>query len=250
MSFGVESSTMGILYGKGAKLLFVDTGSEHKELYARIDKYEKFIMDFHKGDCELIRLRGNYKTKGIVTDSLTEAIEIGQYMPSGQARFCTRVFKIEPIDNYLKGKEAELLIGFNLDEEGRTGNLEKLININYRYPLIEDGYTREDCEAILEFHGMHPSFPVYMSRGGCKFCFFKSEKEYKAMYYLDRETFNEVRDLENKIQDKRPKHFSIMSNQKSMNQLERECKQEIPFDYTEIYKEVEKKTYCGAFCHR
>ena len=142
------------------------------------------------------------------------------------------------------------MIGFNLDEEGRTGNLEKILSINYTYPLIEDGYTRKDCEAILEFHGMHPSFPVYMNRGGCKMCFYKSQKEYKAMYYLDNDTFNEIRDLENNIQDKRVKHFSIMQSGKSMKQLEQECKEEITFDFKQIYKDKESNRSCGAFCHR
>jgi len=250
-SGGVESSTMAILYGKGAKLIWVDTGAEHKELYQRLDMFEKYILQLHKGDCELIRLKGNYTTKGVKVDSLIDAIRIGQFMPSAQKRFCTSAFKIKPIDSYLKSLgKVELMIGFNLDEEGRTGNLEKILSINYTYPLIEDGYTRKDCEAILEFHGMHPSFPVYMNRGGCKMCFYKSQKEYKAMYYLDNDTFNEIRDLENNIQDKRVKHFSIMQSGKSMKQLEQECKEEITFDFKQIYKDKESNRSCGAFCHR
>lgn len=253
-SGGVESSTMAILYGKGATLLWVDTGAEHKEMYARIDKFEQFIIDFHKGDCELVRLKGSYGFKGTWLNSLWETILTIMFMPSGLKRYCTRVFKIEPIDNYLSVQgEVELMIGFNADEEpgkDRTGNLMKCENVRYTYPLYSDGYTREDCEAILEFHQVHPSFPVYMSRGGCKMCFYKSEKEYKAMYYLDKETFNEVKEMEIIIQDKRKKFFSVLTSGKSMKQLEQECQAEIPFNYTEIYKEVGKKTYCGAMCHR
>lgn len=254
LSGGVESSTMAILYGKGATLLWVDTGAEHDKMYERIEKFEQFILDFHKGDCELIRLKGKYTHKKSILTSLWETIRTIMFMPSGLARYCTRAFKIEPIDEFLsKQGECELLIGFNADEEpgiDRVGNLMKCPNVHYTYPLYDEGYSREDCEAILEFHGVHPSFPVYMSRGGCKMCFFKTEKEYKAMYYLNREEFNEVKELELSIQDRRKKFFSIMPSGKSMQQLEKECREEIPFDYSEIYKETNKKVYCGAFCHR
>lgn len=250
-SGGVESSTMAILYGKGAKLIWVDTGAEHQELYDRIDLFEKYILDLHKGDTELIRLKGSYTAKGVKVNSLIDAIRIGEFMPSGKARFCTSAFKIKPIDKYLKSLDkCELMIGFNLDEEGRTGNLEQLKNVNYTYPLINDVYTRSDCEAILEFHNIHPNFPPYMNRGGCKMCFYKSEKEYKAMYYLNNKEFNEVKDLENQTQKGRDKHFSIMTNKKPMSQVERDCMQELPFDFTEIYKDRDSNKSCGAFCRR
>lgn len=253
-SGGVESSTMAILYGKGAKLIWVDTGAEHKEMYKRLDDFEKFIINFHKGDCELIRLKGDYPFKGQRFDNLWTTILNIMFMPSGLKRYCTNWFKIKPIDDFLsKQGDVELLIGFNAEEEpgkDRTGNLMKCKNVKYSYPLFNDGYTRDDCEAILEFHGVHPSFPVYMSRGGCKMCFYKSEKEYRAMYYLDRETFNEVKQLEESIQDKRKKFFSVLTSVKPMKQIEKECNAEIPFNYNEIYKEVGKKTYCGAMCHR
>ena len=42
------------------------------------------------------------------------------------------------------------MIGFNYDEQGRTGNLEMKSNIHYKYPLIDDGLTRDDCEDLLK----------------------------------------------------------------------------------------------------
>lgn len=253
-SGGVESTTMCILYGKGAKAIFCDTGSEHKELYERLDYVEKYLIELHKGDFELIKVKANVKTKEKrYVDSLTDYILDYKYMPSSMARFCTRVFKIEPIEKYLKDKgEIEMMIGLNFDEKNRTGNLQKLENCKYSYPLIENELDRNDCIDILNIHGLNPSFPVYMQRGGCKFCFFKKEAEYKAMYYLDKETFNENKELEKTIQDKKKKFFSIMPSGKSMQQLENECKQSLfnEIDMKELYKSIEKTTYCGGFCHR
>lgn len=177
-------------------------------------------------------------------------------MPSGQSRWCTGKFKIEPIDEFLYAESgnSELMIGFNFDEQGRTGNLQLTANITYTYPLIEDGYTREDCEEVLNKYGLHPNFPVYMGRGGCRMCFFKSKKEYKAMYFLAYEEYLEVQAFEEQIQDKRQKFYSIMGNEISLRQLAIECEREKQFmqqqDWTELYKSLKKETSCGAFCHR
>jgi 3'-phosphoadenosine 5'-phosphosulfate sulfotransferase (PAPS reductase)/FAD synthetase len=253
-SGGVESTTMCILYGKGAKAIFCDTGSEHKELYERLHLVEVYLKKLHGEDFEIIKVKADVKTKeGRNVDSLTEYIKDYKYMPASRARFCTRIFKIQPIENYLKDKgEIEMLIGLNYDEQQRTGNLEKLANCTYSYPLIQNELDRDDCIAILDLHGLNPDFPIYMQRGGCKFCFFKKEAEYKAMYFFDRDTFNENKELEKSIQDKKKKFFSIMPSGKSMQQLENECKQSLfsEDEMKSLYTNIKKTTYCGGFCHR
>jgi len=167
------------------------------------------------------------------------------------------MFKIEPIENFLKDQgECELLIGFNADEtpgEKRVGNLEKLKNVSYKYPLYEDGHDRNDCETLLRQYGLHPNFPIYMSRGGCKFCFYKSKPEYKAMYILDRSTFDEVHDLEKSIQDKRKKYYTILSGSSFQNiadEVDREIKLWGEKEVINMYRPLAETKTCGAFCHR
>jgi 3'-phosphoadenosine 5'-phosphosulfate sulfotransferase (PAPS reductase)/FAD synthetase len=252
-SGGVESTTMCILYGSDAKAIWADTGAEHKKMYERLEKVEPIIKKIHP-DFEIIKVKASVKHKGEEFNGLEDLAIAYKYMPSGQSRYCTRIFKIEPIDNYLKAQgECELMIGLNADEEGsRDGNWGLNKNVKYSYPLIEDGYTRADCEEILNEHGLHPNMPVYMSRGGCRMCFFKSEKEYKAMYHLAKEEFLEVMAFEEEIQDKRKKFYSIMGNGKSLRQVMAECQRE-KFMFSEIeemYKSLKKETSCGAFCHR
>jgi len=254
-SGGVESTTMCILYGKGATAIWCDTGAEHKLMYDRIDLVEKQLVEFHNGDFKLIRVKGKQNAKGVEVDSLEDYIKQYKYMPSGQQRFCTKYFKAIPIDNYLKEQgECELMIGFNFDEQGRTGSLELAENVKYSYPLIQDGLTRDDCEDILKLHGLHPNFPVYMLRGGCRMCFFKTQKEYKALYFLNKKEFDEVMLFEESIQHNKKKFYSIMSSEKSLRQLGVECENEKAFlkdaDWEELYKSLKKETSCGAFCHR
>lgn len=254
-SGGVESTTMCILYGKGATAIWCDTGAEHDLMYNRIDEVERQLIELHKGDFNLVRVKGKQTAKGKEVDSLLDYIKEYRYMPSGQQRFCTKYFKAMPIDSFLKNQgECELMIGFNYDEQGRTGSLELAENVTYTYPLIEDGLTRDDCEDILNLHGLHPKFPVYMLRGGCKMCFFKTKKEYKALYFLNKKEFEQVMIFEESLQDKKKKFYSIMSSEQSLRELAIECERERQFlkdaDWNELYKSLKKETSCGAFCHR
>lgn len=246
---------MCILYGADAKAIWADTGSEHKKMYDRLETVEREIKKIHP-DFEIIKVKGEVKHKGEMYDTL-ENLALGyKFMPSGQMRYCTKYFKIEPIDKYLGlFDECELMIGLNLDEENsREGNWGLNENVKYSYPLIDDGLTRADCEEVLNAHNLHPNMPVYMMRGGCRMCFFKTEKEYKAMYFLSNEEFLEVQQFEQSIQDRRKKFYSIMGNGKSLKQVAAECERERQFlkvgDWSELYKSLKKETSCGAFCHR
>jgi hypothetical protein len=254
-SGGVESTTMCVLYGKGATAIFSDAGAENKEMYERLDYCEKRLKEIHDGDFELVRIKPNVKVKGIFVDNLTDAIIGWSFMPTKQMRWCTGKFKIIPIDNYLSQfEQCELMIGLNADEEKREGNWGLLSNVNYRYPLQDDGLNRDDCKVILAEHGLLPNFPIFMQRGGCKYCIFKSLSEWKALYIFDKATFYECKDLEIKVQDKRQKFFAISMTKKSLQQIEDDVNNEIAlwgYDaVVDMYKTVTVSEPCGAFCHR
>lgn len=257
-SLGVESTTMCLLYGKGATAIFTDTGSEHEELYARLALVEAELTAIHGGDFAVKIIKPALVSKGVACHSLQEHIEAKKFMPSGQKRYCTVEWKIKPMDASLKQQgECELLIGFNADEEpgaDRTGNLMRCKNVHYTYPLYEEGYTREDCKSLLAAHGLAPNYPIYMARGGCWFCPFKRIAEFKAMYYFDRPTFEKGRGMEHGLQDKRSIFFAISMSGRSFDDIAAECEREMAlFGETEIrsiYKQIENSPSCGAFCHR
>jgi len=257
-SLGVESTTLCLLYGRGATAIFTDTGSEHRELYERLHVVEAALRAHHEGAFELKVITPTTTVKGVVCHSLGEEIAAKRFMPSGQKRFCTVRWKIEPMDVFLREQgDCELLIGFNADEQpgaDRTGNLMRRPNVTYRYPLYEDGYTRADCLALLSAQGLAPNYPVYMARGGCKWCPFKSIREYKAMYFLDRATFEEGRALEKGIQDRRARFFALSSSGRSFDSIAEECEREAGLlteaEMRLTYRQVENSPSCGAFCHR
>lgn len=251
-SGGVESTTMCLLYGKGATAIFSDTGSEHKEMYDRIDYVENMLTAHHNGDFKLIRLKASVTTKGETVDSLTDYIKLHNYFPSSRMRFCTRLFKIEPIDEFLSNQgECELMIGLNADEASdRTGNFGLKENVSYTYPLVTDGLDRQDCKDLLERYGLLPQFPPYMDRGGCKFCPFKSKKEFAAMVHLAPGEIEEIRELEESIQDNRNKYFRIRQNMPKLKDFISIEKNNLIGDLSQYYTANEDRKSCGVFCHR
>lgn len=253
-SGGVESTTMCILYGADAKAIWCDAGAEHDEMYQRIDDCEKAIKLIHP-NFEIIRLKASVKVKGTIVDNLIDAILGWKFMPSQGRRWCTGKFKIEPIDLFLKEQgDCELMIGLNADEEKREGNWGLMANVKYSYPLQEDDITRDECKDILKEYNLLPNFPLYMNRGGCFMCIYKSVSEYKAMYVFDRKTFDKVKGIEEKVQDKRKKLFTISVNQVPMSHIKDLVENEIRLwgidAVKEFYKQIEQRQACGAFCMR
>lgn len=245
-SGGVESRTMAILFGKDANAIFADTKAEHEKLYEQLDDVEKKIRAFHENDFKIIRV-----TSKKHPEELIEYIKEKKYFPSFQQRFCTRIFKIEPIDDYLKQFEScELMIGLNYDEqELRDGNHGLVDTVTYSYPLIDNGITREMCHQILKAADIEPNFPAYMQRGGCKMCYYKSKKEYMAMALMNPKEFDEVAELEETIQDRRDKFFHIIDSIPKLKDFKRHA-ESVLFDQKEMYPVINNVTKCGVFCNR
>ena len=243
-SGGVESSTMCVLFGNKADAIFADTGFEHEEVYKRIDLIEQWCKDFHRKNFKIHRIKNEKH------GSLIDYIKKQKFYPNFQARYCTRMFKIEPIDEYLNQfNPAELMIGLNADEiEQRTGNHGNGKHIKYSYPLVDNKITRTGCILILKKAELYPNFPAYMQRGGCIGCYFKSKKEYEAMALLNPKEFKIVEDLENEIQDKRENFFSVLPNI-TMKQIKQNVNNML-FKPHEIYPIINNATKCGVFCNR
>src|ERR1700739_769124 len=108
---------MAILYGKGATVIFCDTGAEPKQIYDRIELVDAKLKEIHGGDIEIVKIKASVNVKGQKVDSLIDYIKGYKYFPSKGMRFCTKEFKILPIDDYLSSQgDCELCIGFNADE--------------------------------------------------------------------------------------------------------------------------------------
>lgn len=245
-SGGVESTTMCLLYGGEATAIFSDTGWEHQVMYDRLLMVEEKIKAIHP-NFTIVRVQN--EKHGRLQDYIREK----KYFPGIRSRFCTRMFKIEPIDNFLKSQgDCQLMIGLNADEGDRVGNLEKMENVQYDYPLFQNGITRQMCIDKLTEVDLLPELPVYMRRGGCVGCFFKSKKEFSAMYHLAPDEFKDVESIEKDIQDKRGQFYSIRKDIPSMEDL-RQYEEQSLFPPEELYEallKADEVSNCGVFCHR
>jgi len=248
-SGGVESSTMCVLFGNKADAIFADTGFEHQQIYDRIEIVEKWVQKFHRPDFKI------YKVKNEKDGTLPEYIKKSHFYPNFKTRYCTRMFKIEPINSYLKQFENEgvkIMIGLNADEVGQRTGAHGLISfVKYLYPLADYGLNRNACITILKKVGLYPEFPAYMRRGGCIGCYYKSEKEYLAMAAINPSEFKKVQDIEEELNDYfsiRNKYFSIKPNKK-MSDIKQEALSSL-FKTEEVYATINDVTQCGVFCNR
>jgi hypothetical protein len=245
-SGGVESTTLCLLFGRQADAIFADTGDEHQEMYERIEQVERILKVMYP-NFQIIRVSAKEK--------LHDYIRRARVFPSPMMRFCTRDFKIRPMNAYLKNHApCKLMIGLNADETDRS--VVPAEGITFEYPLQDLGMTRQRCVMILREYDLEPRLPVYMRRGGCEFCFYKSRKEYAAIAHLNPELAKKLADFEDEV---------------TATQLDRKTPwtmvQEIPegfraffdneqrtslFNAEEMYAQQPNvsESPCGVFCHR
>lgn len=241
LSGGIDSTALALSM-PDATLVFTDTGDEFDELYAHLEKFEQVTGR------AIIRL---YSKEGTLPEYEVEH----KFLPGHGSRYCTRIFKIEPMNVYLKSQlPATLCIGLRADEsaEQRVGNLTDIEGLSIRYPFREWGWIRANCINKCLEYDLLPRYPVYMARGGCKGCFYKRYAEVKAMAQLVPDVMNELQAREEAVQDERGKYAIMFPNtSRSIAQIRA---QPALFDMTEVYKKAgedeDKGEACGLFCHR
>ena len=179
-------------------IIFLDTTVEFPEMYAHIDKVEKYInrpitklkaeKDFEYMLLHYEKKKG--KNKG----------QKGYSFPDFRNRWCTNYFKQRVIKKYLKEKYKGFEIveyhGIAIDEPKR---LEKNKNKNIKYPLAEWNITEQEA---LEYcynrgfywNGLYKKF----HRVSCWCCPLKSLKELKVIYKEYPEFLKKLEEWETK----------------------------------------------------
>jgi len=100
-------------------------------------------------------------------------------LPSPKARWCTKVLKIQPIEQFVGDDEAISYIAIRADEKDRKGYISTKPNIQSRFPFIESGIRLEDVTRLLDESGIgYPQYYRWRSRSGCFFCFFQRKIEW------------------------------------------------------------------------
>lgn len=238
-SGGKDSTALALLYPDAIPVL-TDTKWEHGPLYDHVAKFE--------------RVTGRKVVRIVNKDfpgGLPEYIIHAKFFPNHSARYCTRMFKIEPMNDFLMDKlPAELLIGLRADEpeDTRVGNLSEIDGLTIRYPMRERGIRLIDVIKICLDYDLLPRFPAYMARGGCMGCFFKRKSQVIAMMHQSPDETAALQQLEEDVQDERGTYFYMFGNAgASIADLKR---QPLLFSEAETFADITGDTPCGVFCHR
>jgi len=121
--------------------IFNDTSLELPETYQWLEKIEDKLK---------------IKIKRIGKD-LNEIIAEQGILPSPKARYCTRLSKIYPMEDYLKHSPAMVYFGIRADEKKRLGyRPTKRANITPQYPLVELGIGINEVYKILDKNDLMP----------------------------------------------------------------------------------------------
>ncbi len=103
----------------------------------------------------------------------------GGMIPSSHRRWCTKMLKLKPFEQYVGDDTVINYVAIRADEE-RSGYISHKPNITPVYPFKEAGLVRRDIIRILEDHGL--GLPKYTdwgrTRSGCFFCFFQQKIEW------------------------------------------------------------------------
>ena len=238
-SGGADSTALALLESE-AQPVFTDTGWEFPELYAHIELFEQVTGR------KVVRLQSKHGT-------LPEYIRRQKFFPGHGSRYCTRIFKIDPYNEFIKQHlPAQMLIGLRADEPERIGNLTDIDGMQIRYPLRERGMNRIDVLKVCAEHDLIPRYMLYMARGGCIGCFYKRRSEVTALCNLQPEVAAGLEKLEQEVQDKRGKFAFMFPNvAQPVKDIRRQLEMFTPDEvYASAQQNDDVGLECGLFCNR
>ena len=174
---------------------FCDTDKELEETYDYLNKIEGFLGK------RIIRLNAN--------DGFDHWWKVfGEHLPSPNSRWCTKLLKLKPFEEFVGDDEVISYVGIRADEN-RSGYVSTKPNIKAVFPFKEDGIDIEGVMQILEESGI--GMPPYLdwgrSHSGCYFCFYQKKIEWVRMLEKYPEEFEKAQAYE-KISDEPGKTFT------------------------------------------
>ena len=190
LSGGKDSSALAIYMRDKVpemEYAFCDTGKELPETYEFLDRLEAFLGK------KINRLNAEREFDHWLS-------VFGGLLPSSQVRWCTRLLKIKPFEDFVGEDKAYNYIAIRADED-RVGykplkNVDAR-NIEPKYPFKEDGITERDVYRILEESGLGlPEYYEWRTRSGCYFCFYQRKAEWIGLKKNHPDLFELAKDYE------------------------------------------------------
>ncbi|PCH74170.1 MAG: phosphoadenosine phosphosulfate reductase [Rhodobacteraceae bacterium] len=224
MSGGKDSTALAVYMIENhgdlpLEFIFTDTGAELPETYSYLKRFEAiFGVKINRVTAldlpELkVRSKGGRRSP---FDVLLNEVYSG-FLPTPQARWCTRMLKIKPFEYFVGGDQAYSYIGIRADEnrEGFRGEenptdssgentskskpvvISDKSNILPVYPLKDIGFGIDDVRDLLFDSGLGlPPYYDWRSRSGCYFCFYQQIGEWQGLKERHPELFDAAKTYE------------------------------------------------------
>jgi hypothetical protein len=163
--------------------VFCDTQKELPETYEYLDRLEAYLGK------PIVRLNAQR--------GFDHWLQIyGGYLPSSRMRWCTKMLKIKPFEEFVGDEPVKSYIGIRADEN-REGYISTKPNIQPVYPFKEFGMVETDVLRILETSGLGlPKYYEWRTRSGCYFCFFQRKAEWAGLLERHPDLFEKAKKYE------------------------------------------------------
>ena len=190
ISGGKDSSALAIYLRDRVpdmEYFFCDTGAELPETYDYLNKLEVVLGQ------PIARLNSQ---RGF--DHFFELYR--GTLPSPQMRWCTRLMKIKPLEEWIGDDPTTSYVAIRADERNRKGYVSTKQNISAVFPFVEDEIDHEGVLRILEDAGVGlPEYYKWRTRSGCYFCFFQRKAEWVGLADHHPDLFARAVAIEQKV---------------------------------------------------
>lgn len=178
LSFGGGVNSVALMLmladqGIECEAVFADHGADWPETYEYV---------------EMLQARG-YAIMRLDVGNLHAECAKYAIMPSRWQRWCTRQFKVEPLNRYFV-KPATVYLGIDYGEQHRA-KPSRQEGLTHEYPLVDEGMDRAACVRYIERHGL----PVPI-KSGCYFCPFQRLSQWRELYTKHPDLFCKAKRLE------------------------------------------------------
>ncbi len=233
LSGGKDSAALAVLMHKKVpemEYVFCDTHKELKETYQFLDRLKARLG-----------IKIHYLSAERGFDHWLDVY--GGMLPSPQIRWCTRMLKIIPLEQYIGDDEAISYVAIRADEPERHGYKSTKQNIKVVFPFKEMGIVKEGVIRLLDEEGIGlPAYYSWRTRSGCTFCFFQRKYEWVMLAEKHPDEFQEAVDYEKELPDGR--RYTWTQGETLIELLAR--KDEIIADHERLMKKQGKTSSKGA----
>lgn len=225
------------------EVVFADTGAEKPETYEYIERWIKpFLVERGIPFARVASTIGKGAAK--TEQTLTERCLRNHSVPMKHPRWCTRDFKVLPMNRYLgipgvktKRPPTErwiMYLGIAYDEPHRIKEAEEPW-VERRWPLWERKIDRERCKQIIEAKGW--PLPV---KSGCFYCPFSPIAEWRWLH----DTHPDLWDKSKEIEQNGRFYPQFGLNHLTLVELEKRFRGEKSQSTLDSFKDEE----CDGFC--